>query len=201
MECPAFNAAPWRKTVNFQEGVGRWERADYIIRSKLKAEPPAQPVDGLTLTLSGLTGEPGAQLALLPGLRDSCRERLAEVERRLQLRTADTSLYRVVTAAPWHPAPEMRAARVPLDSTQGSILPLLTPRQAEVKEDESQKPRMLKHRGDWQQVARIEDCWTFDLWWLPQPMTRSYYRVERGDGGHATLFRDQRQQCWFRQGS
>ena len=202
LECPAFNAAPWRKTVNFQEGVGRWERAAHIIRNKLEAEPPVQPVDGLVLTLSGFTGEPGAQLSLLPGLRDSRRERLAEVEQRLQLRQASIpALYRVVTAAPWHPAPEMRAAKAPLDSKQDSILPLLTPREAEVKEDENQRPRMVKHRGDWQQVARIEDCWTFDLWWLPQPMTRDYYRVERQDGGHATLFRDQHNNCWFRQGS
>ena len=182
--------------------MGRWERAAYIIRSKLEAEPPDQPVDGLALTLSGFTGESGAQLALLPGLRDSRRERLHEIERRRQLRQASIpALYRVGAAAPWHPAPELRAARVPLDSQQGNILPLLTPQQAEVKEDGSQRPRMVKHRGDWQQVARIEDCWTFDLWWLPQPMTRDYYRVEREDGGHATLFRDQRQQCWFRQGS
>ena len=43
LECPAFGAAPWEKTVNFQEGVARWERAAFIIRSRLEAEPPEVP--------------------------------------------------------------------------------------------------------------------------------------------------------------
>ncbi len=30
-------------------------------------------------------------------------------------------------------------------------------------------------------------------------MTRTYYRVGREDGGEATLFRDQRENRWFRQ--
>ena len=40
LECPVFGTAPWEKTVNFQEGVGRWERASFIVRSRLEAEPP-----------------------------------------------------------------------------------------------------------------------------------------------------------------
>ena len=49
-------------------------------------------------------------------------------------------------------------------------------------------------------MARIEDCWTFDLWWLPKPLTRTYYRVERENGGQVTLFRDQHDNCWYQQG-
>ena len=54
--------------------------------------------------------------------------------------------------------------------------------------------------GEWRRVARIEDSWTFDLWWLPKPLTRTYYRVEREDGGQVTLFRDQHEDCWYQQG-
>ena len=48
-------------------------------------------------------------------------------------------------------------------------------------------------------MARIEDLWCFDLWWMPRPMTRTYYRVGREDGGEVTLFLDGREDRWFRQ--
>ena len=200
LESSVFGTAPWEKTVNFQEGVGRWERASFIVRSRLEAEPPEVPVDGLTLTLSGFTGESGSQLGLLPDVRDSRREQLAEVERRLQTRTGGgPALYRVARVAPWHPAPEMRAVQTPLDPLSGGIRPLLTPEHIEVQEDECHLPEMLRHGEEWQRIARIEDSWCFDLWWLPNPITRTYYRAEREDGGQVTLFRDQRG-GWFRQG-
>ena len=240
LECPVFGASPWEKTVNFQEGVGRWERASFIVRSRLEAEPPQVPVDGLSLTLSGLTGETGAQLGLLPDARDNRRERLVEVERRLQSRSATAgsaakrrgppadeadagrapvkspALYRVVEVAPWHPAPEMRAVQTPLDPLSGGIRPLLSPEEVAVREDDHRRPQAIRQPGsaakrrgrtgaeadpgEWWRVARIEDSWTFDLWWLPRPLTRTYYRVEREDGGQVTLFRDQHDDRWYLQG-
>ena len=236
LECPVFGAAPWEKRVNFQEGVGRWERASFIVRSRLEAEPPGAPVDGLSLTLSGFTGEPGAQLGLLPDARDNRRDRLLEVERRLQARqgsrrhgarslrslcgagchpagsggegeraevaapAAQPALYRVAQVAPWHPAPEMRAVQTPLDPLNGGIRPLLAPELIAVQEDEHQRPETIRKGAEWRRVTRIEDSWTFDLWWLPKPLTRTYYRVEREDGGQVTLFRDQRDDCWYQQG-
>ena len=201
LECPVFGAGPWQKTVNFQEGVGRWERASFIVRSRLEAEPPGVPVDGLALTLSGFTGETGAQLGLLPEARDSRRERLAEAERRLQARRGGgPALYRVAQVAPWHPAPEMRAVQTPLDALSGGIRPLLAPESVTVEEDENRQPKAVRLSGEWQRVARVEESWCFDLWWLPNPVTRVYYRVEREDGGRVTLFRDQHDGGWFRQG-
>ena len=87
LECPVFGAAPWERTVNFQEGVGRWERASFIVRSRLEAEPPEVPVDGLALTLSGFTGESGSQIGLLPDVREDRRGKIMEAERRLQARS------------------------------------------------------------------------------------------------------------------
>ena len=191
LECPVFGAGPWQRAVNFQEGVGRWERASFILRSRLEAEPPGIPVDGLALTLSG------SQLGLLPDARDNRRERLAEVERRLQARTGGgPALYRV---APWHPALEMRAVQTPLDALSGGIRPLLAPESVTVEEDENGRPQTVRQGEEWQRVVRVEDSWCFGLWWLPEPVTRVYYRVERGDGGRVTLFRDRRDGGWFRQ--
>ena len=236
LECPIFGSAPWERTVNFQESVGRWERAAFIVRSRLEAEPPDAPVDGLALTLSGFTGESGSQIGLLPDMREDRRGRIMEAERRLQTRsqgrgaasyrsvpTVKTrgrqpdegdgnvgpvkrpALYRVVEVAPWHPAPEMRAVQTPLDPLGGELRPLLSPEPVMVREDRNGLPEAIRQgigskKDGWQQVARIEDCWTFDLWWLPKPLTRTYYRVERENGGQVTLFRDQRDGCWYQQG-
>ena len=238
LECPVFGSAPWERAVNFQEGVGRWERAAFIVRSRLEAEPPEVPVDGMALTLSGFTGESGSQLGLLPDAREDRRGQIMEAERRLQTRSAfvggappralsgngakrrsrDSSdgegggaavkrpaLYRVVEVAPWHPAPEMRAVQTPLDPLGGELRPLLSPEPVMVREDRYGLPEAIRKgagskKDVWHQVARIEDSWTFDLWWLPKPLTRTYYRVERESGGQVTLFRDQHEGCWYQQG-
>ena len=202
LECSVFRAAPWQKTVTFQEGVNRWERASFILRRRLEAEPPQVPIDDLTLTLADFTGESGAQLGLLPEVREGRESRLAAVERRLQLRNPGSSgLYRVVQVAPWHPAPELRAVQAPLDpSGSGAIRPLLTPEPVAVQEGENRQPAAVRLGERWRRVARIEERWSFDLWWLPQPLARTYYRVEREDGGEVVLFRDRQEDCWYRQG-
>ena len=236
LECPVFGSAPWERTVNFQESVGRWERAAFIVRSRLEAEPPDVPVDGMALTLSGFTGESGSQIGLLPDVREDRRGRIMEAERRLQTRPQGPhaarypsvpvvkaggrqpgeggeskslverpALYRVVEVAPWHPAPEMRAVQTPLDPLGGELRPLLSPEPVMVREDRNGLPEAIRQgigsrKDGWRQVARIEDCWTFDLWWLPKPLTRTYYRVERENGGQVTLFRDQHDGCWYQQG-
>lgn len=239
LECPVFGSAPWERTMNFQESVGRWERAAFIVRSRLEAEPPEVPVDGMALTLSNFTGESGSQIGLLPDVREDRRGKIMEAERRLQARQGSRrygarslrslcgagchpagsggegdgnvglvkrpALYRVVEVAPWHPAPEMRAVQTPLDPLGGELRPLLSPEPVMVREDRNGLPEAIRQgagskRDQWHQVARIEDCWTFDLWWLPKPLTRTYYRVERENGGQVTLFRDQHDGCWYQQG-
>ncbi len=202
LECAVFRAAPWQKSIVFQEGVNRWERASFIVRSRLEAEPPQVPIDDLTLTLSSFTGESGAQLSLLPEVRDSRHRQLAQVERRLQGRgAASPTLYRVVNVAPWHPAPEMRAVQAPLDRLgSGGIRPLLAPVPVLVRESPDHQPAAMRVGNLWRRVDRISERWSFDLWWLPKPLTRTYYRVDREDGRQVVLFRDQREDCWYQQG-
>ena len=206
LECAVFRAAPWQKTIAFQEGVNRWERASFIVRSRLEAEPPEIPIDDLTLTLADFTGESGAQLGLLPAagsdVRETRQQQLVEIERRLQTRSAGASaLYRVVNVAPWHPAPEMRAVQAPLDHRgAGGIRPLLSPEPVTVRENPDHQPAAIRQGNHWRRVDRIAERWSFDLWWLPKPLTRTYYRVDREDGRQVVLFRDQREDCWYQQG-
>ena len=202
LECAVFRAAPWQKSIAFQEGVNRWERASFIVRSRLEVEPPEVPIDDLTLTLADFTGESGSQLGLLPEARETRHQQLAEVERRLQTRSAGTSaLYRVVNVAPWHPAPEMRAVQAPMDQAgAGGIRPLLAPVPVLVREHPDHRPEAVRVGAHWRRVDRIAERWSFDLWWLPRPLTRTYYRVDREDGRQVVLFRDQREDRWYQQG-
>ena len=202
LECAVFRSAPWQRTIVFQEGVNHWERASFIVRSRLEAEPPQVPIDDLTLTLSELTGESGAQLGLLPEARETRQQRLAELERRLPARRSGSStLYRVVNVAPWHPAPELRAVQAPLDQNgAGSIRPLLLPEPVAVREGPGRRPAAIRQGNRWHPVDSITERWSFDLWWLPKPLTRAYYRVDREDGKPVVLFRDRRDGRWYQQG-
>ena len=201
LECILHRAQPWRKDFRFKQAMGDWERASRIIRGQLDADHPQAPVEEVTLALSHLTGESGMQLSLLADLRGDRERRLARAERQLQGRTGGKpALHRVVPVAPWHPAPEMRAMQVPLDPyVPGIMRPLSLPTPAEVREGPEGEPAAVLLGQRWQRVSRIEDLWCFDLWWMPQPMTRTYYRVGGEDGREATLFRDQHQERWFRQ--
>ena len=199
--CTGVGWPAWEKSVRFKQPVGAWERASFVVRSRLEADPPRNPLEDVTLRLSGFTGESGSQMGLFDYAQyDMCR-RLVEVDRRLQpLMGGDHALHRVVEVAPWHPVPEMRTLQVPIDPSGRDAIRLLhAPTPVEVREDPGGEPVSVRFDRRWQQVARIDDRWTFDLWWLPEPVTRSYYRIEPSDGRLLTLFRDQWDERWYRQ--
>ena len=81
------------------------------------------------MTLSDLSGDTGMQMDLLRDHRRDRHERLVEVGRELRAHLKEgNGLYQVLDVAPWHPAPEMRALRVPLDSSKGDDATHLSPR-------------------------------------------------------------------------
>ena len=203
LECILYRAQPWHKEFHFKQPVGDWRLASRIIRGQLEAEQPQAPVEEVTLALSHLTGESGVQLSLLSDVRGDRERRLAEAERQLQARMGGRpALYRVVRVAPWHPAPEMRAMRVPIEASGAEgMKPLSVPAPVTVREGQDGQPEAVRLGERWHRLAGVEDLWCFDLWWMPDPMTRTYYRVGREDGGEVTLFRDQREDCWYRQDS
>ena len=87
--------------------------------------------------------------------------------------------------------------RVPVDpSNAEAIRPLSTPLAVTVREGPGGRPEAVLLGGQWRRVDRIDD-----LWWMPEPLTRTYYRVGREDGGEFTLFRDLREDLWYRQDS
>ena len=200
LRCTAPGWQPWEKVVGFKEPVGTWDRASSAVRRRVESDPPQIPVDDVTLTLSGFTGDAGAQVSLLRDVHDGRRRRLVEVERRLRERMNGHQLHRVVEVAPWHPAPEMRAVQVPIDpSVRDVIRPLYSPKPVEVREGTEREPVSVLMGRKWEPVTRISDRWTFDLWWLPRPVNRTYYRIDQDDGRQITLFRDRASDSWYRQ--
>ena len=203
LQCSLAEGASWEKAVHFKRGVGRWEEAAAILRGQLASDHPASPVEELTLTLGALSGGSAVQMGLLPDARKDRRERLVEVDRQLQARSNGRhALYRVAEVAPWHPAPEMRALRAPIDPlARDEMQPIAAPVAVEVQEGRDHRPKAVRVGRKWRRVAHVQDHWRFDLWWTPEPTSRAYYSVVRDDGGHVTLFRDLHDGCWYRQRS
>ena len=202
LRCDATGWPSWERSISFREPAGTWESASHAVRSRLESAPPDTPVEEVTLILSSLTGEHGTQMGLFGGPRRDRERRMAETERRLRDRLGGVhALYRVEEVAPWHPAPEMRALQVSVDpSAREAVRPLHSPEPVEVREGVEREPVSVLYGRRWRRVARIDDRWMFNLWWLPEPVTRTYYRdISRGDGVPVTVFRDEWSGRWYRQ--
>ena len=199
LRCSLVDGASWEKAVHFKRAVGRWEEAAAIVRGQLESDHTLAPVEEVIITLGALSGGSAVQIGLLPDLQKDRHERLVEVERQLQAKAnGRRALYRVAEVAPWHPAPEMRALRVPIDPLAGDEMqPLAAPLAVAVREGRGHMPQAVQVGREWRRVASIEDSWSFDLWWTPEPTSRAYYLVTREDGGQDTLFRDLRDGCWY----
>lgn len=201
LRCAADGGPPWELSIHFKQPVGAWERASFAIRSRLAVDHPGFPVEEVTLTLSRITGAAATQPGLWPDVRDDGQRGLVAADRRLQaLLGGSHALYRIVRVAPWHPAPELRAMLVPLDPAgRDAMRPLHAPTPVAVQEGTAGEPVALRVARRWQRIVRIADRWAFDLWWLPAPITRDYYRIDAGDGRPVTLFRDRQDDRWYRQ--
>ena len=201
LSCALEDGLTWEKAFHFKTNVGAWKRAAEIIKGRLETEHPQAPVESMTVTLGNLSGASGVQLSLFPDIRADRERRLLETERQLQARLKGKhALHRLVDVAPWHPAPEMRTVQVSIDpAATDSMRPLTVPTAIAVEEGPNQEPVAIQLDQSWHQVEQIEDRWSFDLWWRPTPMHRSYYRVSQEDGRQLTLYRDGGDQCWYRQ--
>ena len=193
--------APWTQTVRFKEPVGDWQSASRLLRDRIEAHPPDAPLEDLTLTVEDIRAESGRQLGLLEDARDRRRDRIADIDRKLRARMQNVpALHKVVEVSPWHPVPEMRALKIPLDSAcNDTFTPLQAPLPVEVQEGQDHRPLAVQLKKGWQEICGIDDRWRFDLWWLPKPVTRSYFSVTDTEGQRIVLFRDEHEGCWYRQ--
>ena len=191
----------WTQNIRFKEPVGEWQSASRLLRDRIEAHPPDAPLEDLTLTVGDIRTESGRQLGLMEDARDRRHERLTDIDRKLRVRMQNVpALHRIVDVAPWHPVPEMRALKVPVDpSHSDAFSPLHSPLPVAVRESEGRLPLAVQSKKVWREIHDIDDYWEFDLWWLPKPVTRSYFCVVDDMGRRLMLFRDEREGCWYRQ--
>ena len=193
--------APWTLTIRFREPVGNWKDTSQLVRDRIEAHPPDAPLEDLTLTIEDIRAESGRQLGLLEETRDRRRDHIADIERKLRAKMQNIpALHKVVEVSPWHPVPEMRALKIPLDPTcNDTFTPLHAPLLVTVREGEAHLPLAVRLKKGWQEICGIDDRWEFDLWWLPKPVTRSYFSVTDVEGQRIVLFRDECEGDWYRQ--
>ena len=196
-----IGGAPWTQVVRFKEPVGEWQSASRLLRDRIEAHPPDAPVEDLTLTVEDIRAESGRQLGLLEDARDRRHERITDIDRKLRAKMQNVpALHRIVDVAPWHPVPEMRALKVPVDpSHSDAFAPLHSPLPVDVRESQGRLPLAIQSKKVWRKIHDIDDYWEFDLWWLPKPITRSYFCAVDDMGRRLVLYRDEREGCWYRQ--
>ncbi len=192
---------PWTQSVRFKDPVGDWKSASQLVKDRIEAHSPDAPVEDLTLTIGDIRAESGRQLGLLEDVRDRKPDRIADMDRKLRARMQSVPvLHRVVEVAPWHPVPEMRALKVPVDPAHyDAFTPLHSPIPVTVREGEARRPLAVRLNKGWRKIVGIDDLWRFDLWWLPKPVARSYFSVTDVGGRRLVLFRDENEDCWYRQ--
>jgi DNA polymerase-4/protein ImuB len=105
---------PWSLATVFREPVGSNERIYRILKGRMASVALPGPMESLTLTLSGLTGEAGRQESLLAQVRR--QEQLREALRQLEVQLGGPPpVYRYREVEPWSRIPERRGVLVPYD--------------------------------------------------------------------------------------
>ena len=114
LEGSAENGSAWSKRVGFHDPVGDRDRAMFILKSRLENLALPGPLETLSLTLSGITGESGRQESLFPEVRHQAR--LDDAIRQLRARLGHRPpIFRVREVEPWSRIPERRRTLVAYD--------------------------------------------------------------------------------------
>jgi DNA polymerase-4/protein ImuB len=105
---------PWSKRIAFKEPVGDATKAFHLLRDRLSQLVLPSPLETLSLTLTGLTGESGRQESLF---RDVQRHaNLDNAIRQLRSRMwGQPQIYQVRELQQWSRIPERRRALVPYE--------------------------------------------------------------------------------------
>ncbi|MBM3941321.1 MAG: hypothetical protein FJ316_00040 [SAR202 cluster bacterium] len=204
MACAAAGFPTWQRSYAFKERLGTIDKLLPALKSRLLPDPPRFPVEELSLALSDMAGETGAQGLLLEQGRTSGDGLVATLAQRLQARGGGMpSLYRVVNVAPDHPLPEMRYVLAPLNpESTAEVRPVNQPVLAQVVKEGQELALQCPQGGAGEQApvrATVQDLWKVDLWWLPCPASRTYYRATGPGGKQFTMFQDNLSGHWYLQ--
>ena len=142
MECVLYRAQPWRKEFRFKQAVGDWRQVSRIVRGRLESDHPQGPGGGADVGVVG--HHRGIWNAVEPAGRRAGRPGAAAGRGGTPVAGLDgwqTRPVPVAQVAPWHPAPEMQAMRVPVEpSGTSEMRPLSLPSPVAVQEGPEGEP-------------------------------------------------------------
>jgi len=100
---------PWQKKFAFKETTRNMQKAYRIIKSTFENIKMPGPLEDITLSLSGLSGESGIQTSLFTDIRK--RSQLREMMKHLESQLGHKPpIYQVKDIEPWSRTPERRQA-------------------------------------------------------------------------------------------
>lgn len=205
VELCTSNSPVWKKTLVMREPTNQIGDIKSHIHSKLKSKSDLPgPVDEIVLTLSDFTDEQGVQSRMFSCVREDQVEfnrKLVNIDRNIQSkRCGIPAMYRVVKIFPNHIVPEMRYLKVPIDSSVLNTAETLNlPVPVEVLESNNSIPQKISIKRNRYQITKMNDLWEINLWWMSEPIHRTYYKLEDFTGKPITVFQDINTSKWYQQ--
>ena len=171
LRCDATGWPSWERSISFREPAGTWESASYAVRSRLESAPPDTPVEEVTL------------ISLQPDLEstgprwDSSAARAGTGSGGWRRRsggceTGWAGSTRCTGWRRWLPGTLRRRCgpcRCPWTPRRGRPSGRFTRRSPwRSGKGVEREPVSVLYGRRWRRVARIDDRWMFNLWWLPR---------------------------------
>jgi hypothetical protein len=193
----------WIKNLILKRPLGNSNDLCLLLRSELEDLELPGSVDDISITISDFVGEHGIQYRAFKEIHDHLdgqRDQLIKVDRHIRKKIpAKNSLYKLLTVNAEHPVPERRALQISIDpDTEFSVRSINLPQKITVQEVNNTPKFLSLPNGDNLKV-KVLDIWKIDLWWIPDPISRTYYSISTSDHKIMTIFKDSVGKRWYRQ--
>tara|TARA_B100001105_G_scaffold156627_1_gene125839 strand:+ start:114 stop:1583 length:1470 start_codon:yes stop_codon:yes gene_type:complete len=193
----------WAKSLILKRPLGNSNDLCLLLRSELEDLELPGSVEDISITISDFVGEHGIQYRAFKEIRDHLDERrdqLVKVDRHIRKKIpAKNALYKLLTVNAEHPVPERRALQISIDpDTKFSVMSINLPQKITVQELNNIPKFLSLSNGDNLKV-KVLDIWKIDLWWIPDPISRTYYNISTPDHKIMTIFKDSVGKRWYRQ--
>ena len=193
----------WSKSLTLKRPLNNSNDLCLLLRSELENLELSGSVEDISITISDFVGEHGIQYRAFKEIHDHLDERkdqLIKVDRHIRKKIpAKNSLYKLLTVNAEHPVPERRVLQISIDpDTKFSIMPINLPQKITVQELKNIPKFLSLPNGDNLKV-KVLDIWKIDLWWIQDPISRTYYRISTPEHKIMTIFKDSVEKRWYRQ--
>jgi hypothetical protein len=193
----------WSKSLTLKKPLNNSNDLCLLLRSELENLELPGSVEDISITISDFVGEHGIQYRAFKEIHDHLDERrdqLIKVDRHIRKKIpAKNSLYKLLTVNAEHPVPERRVLQISIDpDTKFSIMPINLPQKITIQELNNIPKFLSLPNGDNLKI-KVLDIWKIDLWWAPDPISRTYYRISTPEHRIMTIFKDSVEKRWYRQ--